>query len=355
MVPAWRVGVYGAGVVALAACGIPNHHLVHPDAPAAGVVTWAADFQRDGLRVHVEGARPAGPGPFPAVLVHPEGGKTARDMRGVAWDLAGRGWVALAADYRRLLRGAWRRNVFAWRSPADAQLLLDATRAYPEIDQERIGLLGFSQGAVFSLLTAAHAPERVRAVVAYYPVTDFPHWFAAPRASPFERFGWGVVRWWFRRESGAASEAEFETMLRHASAWYVAERIRAPVLLVHGARDVVAPVEESRRMAARLAAVGATAELVVPEDAVHLFNFRQAGPAARAWNASIDWLDRWVRPSGRGGVARPRRLPEAISMPGGVEHPGRSNCIRRMYDLRARRFSSRDCPGAGPHAMRPAC
>ena len=258
-------------------------------------MTWTAEFQRDGLLAHIEGARPDGSGPFPAVLVHPEGGKTARDIRGVIWDLAGRGYAALAADYRRWSRGAWRPNVIAWRSPEDARLLLDITRAYPEIDQERLGVLGFSQGGVFSLLIAAHAPDRVRAVVAYYPVTDFPHWFARPRSGFFERFAFRVIRWWFRRESEAASDADFEAMLRHASAWYVAEDIRAPVLLLHGARDALAPVEESRRMAQRLAAAGRTVELVVPEEGVHLFNFRQPRLAASAWAATLEWLDRYLR------------------------------------------------------------
>jgi len=297
-----RGALVPAAVVALAGCGVPNHHLVHPRAPAADVVTWAADFERDGLRLHVEGARPACGGPFPAVLVHPEGGKTSAAMHGVLWDLAARGYAALAADYRRRLRGAWRRNVFPWRSPADARMLLDATRACPEVDPVRIGALGFSQGAVLSLLMAAHAPDRVRAVVAYYPVTDFPHWFARRRGT-LAGLGWRVVRWWFRRESGARSDAEFDAVLRHASPWYAAEAIRAPVLLVHGARDAVAPVEESERMAARLAAAGGTVELLVAEDGVHLFNFRQATPAARAWDATVSWLDRWVRDGPRARAA----------------------------------------------------
>lgn len=285
-----------AGTALLAAgCGLPNHHLIHPTAPAPDVTTWSADFERDGLRVHVEGARPAGSGPFPTVLVHPEGGKTANDMRGVIWDLAGRGYAALAADYRRWSEGEWRRNVIAWRSLDDARLLLDVTRAYPEIDQMRIGALGFSQGGVFSLLMAAHAPDRVRAVVAYYPVTDFPHWFAHERAGIGEEFVWSRIRAWFREQSEAASDEEFETMLQRASALYVAERIEAPVLLLHGARDALAPVEESQRMAERLRSAGRTVELIIPEEGIHLFNFRQPGPATRAWTATLAWLERYLR------------------------------------------------------------
>jgi dienelactone hydrolase len=63
----------------------------------------------------------------------------------VIWDLASRGYVAIAADYMRLIDGEWRRNMFAWRSTGDITLIIDATRAYPEVDQSRIGALGFSR------------------------------------------------------------------------------------------------------------------------------------------------------------------------------------------------------------------
>ncbi len=219
-------------------------------------------------------------------------------MHGVIWDLAARGYLALAADYQRLIDGAYRRSLFAWRSPADATVIVDVTRAYPEADQNRIGVLGFSQGGVYSLLIAAHAPDRIRAVVSYYPVTDFPHWFARERPDPLQRWACGVVRWYFRRESGATTDAEFDEMLHQASPYYMAESIHAPVLLVHGEKDTTAPVEESQRMADRLAAGGTTAELLLIPDAVHIFNFRQPDQAAVAWQATVAWFDRNLRQEG---------------------------------------------------------
>lgn len=286
------------GLIALGACGPPNHYLVHPHEPPRQIITWSAAFGRDQLVVHVEGARPPGPGPFPTVLVHPEGGKTAADMHGVIWDLAARGYVALAADYRRLIGGQYRRNLFAWRSAADVTMIVDVTRAYPEVDKNRIGVLGFSQGGVYSLLIAAHAPDRIKAVVSYYPVTDFPNWFALERPDLLRRWAFCVVRWYFRRESGAASGAEFEEMLRQASPYYAAESIHAPVLLVHGDRDTTAPVEESQRMAERLAAAGQTVNLLVVPGGTHIFNFRQPEQAAVAWDATVAWLDQYLRPEG---------------------------------------------------------
>src|SRR5262249_2822678 len=91
----------GIGTILLVGCAGTNHHLIHPRKPPPGVIVWSADFARDDLRVHIEGARPPGVGPFPTILVHPEEEATASDMHGVIWDLAAHGYVAIAADYQR--------------------------------------------------------------------------------------------------------------------------------------------------------------------------------------------------------------------------------------------------------------
>lgn len=291
-------GLFAALGVAGCSSYFPDHYLVHPHEPAPGVVSWSETLTRDPLRIHVRGARPPGGGLFPAVIVHPEGGKTADDMQGILWDLAGRGYVAIAADYERLLDGAYRRNMFVWRSDADALAILDIARGYAEVDPERIGLLGFSQGGIYSLLLAAHAPERVHAVVAYYPVTDFPVFLSRPRIA------WSPVGWWFRRESGAKSDAEYDRMLRTASPYYVAEAITAPVLLIHGDRDTTAPLAESERMAERLRALHKPVQLLVVPGGRHIFNFRQPREAALAWTATIDWLDAYLLPRAYGSLVR---------------------------------------------------
>ncbi len=288
-------GVAAIGMLAFAGCALTDHHLVHPRAVAPQVIVWSADFARDELLVHVEGARPPGPGPFPTVLVHPEEDETAAAMHGVIWDLATHGYVALAADYRRLIDGKYRRNLFAWRSTGDLMLPIDVTRAYPEADQHRIGALGFSEGAVISLLMAAHDPDRIKAVVGYYPITDFPRWFAGERRGVFQRLLFFLARWQLRVDSGAKSEDEFESMLRLASPYYMADDVRAPVLLVHGAEDTLAPPEESERMAERLAASGDTAKVFLVPGGARLFNFRDTQQATVAWDATLAWLDRYLR------------------------------------------------------------
>jgi dienelactone hydrolase len=292
--------VLGIGMILLGGCTQTNHFLIHPREAAPEVIVWSADFARDEIQMHIEGARPPGAGPFPTVLVFPEEEETAADMHGVIWDLAARGYVALAADYKRRIDGKYRRNLFAWRSSSDLTLIIDVTRAYPEVDQNRIGALGFSEGAVVGLLLAAHDPDRIKAVVAYYPITDFPRWYAGKRSDLMPRVLFGLARWQLRVDADAPNDSEFEKMLRLASPVYMAEYVRAPVLLVHGAQDTLAPPDESERMAERLAASGDTTKLLLVPGGERLFNFRQPQQASLAWDATLEWLNQYLRPTPSG-------------------------------------------------------
>jgi dipeptidyl aminopeptidase/acylaminoacyl peptidase len=187
--------------------------------------------------------------------------------------------------------------MFAWRSSGDLTLIVDATRKYPQADQNRIGAVGFSEGAVVSLLIAGHDPDRIKAVVAYYPITDFPYWYAGERSGVFSRTLFALARWQLRVESGASDEEDFQRMLRLASPMSMVEFVRAPILFVHGADDTLLPPEESQRMAERLKASGATTEVLLVPDGGRLFNFRQPQQATDAWGATLAWLDRYLRPT----------------------------------------------------------
>jgi dipeptidyl aminopeptidase/acylaminoacyl peptidase len=277
-------------------CGCMNYYLIYPDADPVGVVSWSEDVTRAALRMHLEWVQPPGAGPFPTVIVHPEGGGLAENMKGVARDLARHGYLVVAVDYERLLDGKFRRNTFAWRSETDPVAALEHVRVHPLVDRERIAALGFSQGGIFSLLMSAHAPE-IKTIVAYYPVTDFRKWFDTERDSWGFRMAFRVIEWHFRRESGAASEEEFEEMLRLASPMTYVDSIRAPVLLIHGADDTSASVEESRRLERALRARGREVELIVVPGAKHVFNFRQPDEGRRAWTATLEWLLRQLPPN----------------------------------------------------------
>ena len=279
---------------AASAWSCPDPYLLHPEVAPAGVVSWPQDAEKGPLRIHLEWACPAGPGPFPSILVHPYGGGTADEMRGVGWDLAGRGYLAVAADYRREIGGELRRNLLPWRSPADVTASLEVILGDRRVDRQRLAAIGFSQGGVFSLLIAAHSPD-IRTVVAYYPVTDFASWLDQRRENPGRRLAFRLIRRYFRKQAGAKDDAELDRTLAAASPLQKADRIRVPTLLVHGDRDRSAPLSESERLRDRLSELGTEVELLVIEDAGHVFNFRRIEPAEEAWQATVEWLDRHLR------------------------------------------------------------
>ena len=64
-----------AAALVVAGCHyFPDHYLGHPDRLPGGAIEWTENVAMDGLLVHVRAARPPGSGPFPAVIVLPEGG-----------------------------------------------------------------------------------------------------------------------------------------------------------------------------------------------------------------------------------------------------------------------------------------
>jgi dipeptidyl aminopeptidase/acylaminoacyl peptidase len=299
-------GLLAIIAVLVTACQLPNHHLIHPETLPGTVLQWDEDIIRGDLKIHLAWARPQGQGPFRTVLVHPHGGKTTEELKGVIWDLASQGYLAVAADYKRMLDGKYRRNAFVWRDEEDVTYALDYVLENPQVDRSRVALLGFSQGGMFSLLIAAQADHEINGVVAYYPVSDLDYWFAKERRNIIERMVFKLIRWHFYRQSDAASEEEFVRMLYYASPINHVDTIQVPVLLVHGDADTSADLEESERLQQRLTALHKPVELLVVPGGVHIFNFRQTEQARFAWNYTLQWLDKVTS----GSADRPRPLPK---------------------------------------------
>ena len=285
----------------LLSCQLPDRYLIHPAQPPVSIRTWADEVDQGPLRLRLHWAKPVGAGPWPTVLVHPDGGASAADMRGVLWDLASRGYLAVAADYRRFYAGAYRRTLFPWCEEAEMMTVLNLLRTQPGVDGQRLAALGFSQGGIFSLLLAARTPD-IKAVIAYYPVTDFPRWLAPPQAPLLKRLVFHFIREYFRQDAERCPTATLQTVLDNASVLYQAERLHVPVLLIHGDQDGAAPVEESRRLAARLQALGRDVELLVIADGQHVFNFKHPAQAQEAWQVTLQWLARHLATS----VGEPR-------------------------------------------------
>ncbi len=156
-------------------------------------------------------------------------------------------------DFRRRGLGILTVNLRgnAWMSPAaaaDLHALLGMIRERYHV--RRFVFASGSMGGTSNLIYAVLHPEDVAGVVALCPATDLASYvqWCRLRAEPavLQEIADAIVAAY-----GSPSEDRPQAYARH-SAMTNAERLTMPVCIVHGARDVVIPVEQSRALAAKL-------------------------------------------------------------------------------------------------------
>lgn len=220
---------------------------------------------RDGLPLHGYLTRPASAGDAPLPLVvMPHGGPFGIfddwAFEPDAQVLAQAGYAVLQVNFRgsgnygRAFRHAGARE---WGGTMQDDLT-DATRwavAQGHADAERICIYGASYGGYAALMGVAREPDLYRCAVGYVGVYDLP------LMRTQDRRGGTSARTWLDEWVGNDT-----AQLSARSPTRLADRIQAPVLLVAGGEDEIAPVEHTRRMERALRAAG------VPVEALYVAN-----------------------------------------------------------------------------------
>jgi dienelactone hydrolase len=140
----------------------------------------------------------------------------------------------------------------AWERPMGAAI--DALSESGKVDAERVGIWGSSMGGFLVLRAAAYEP-RLRAAISlggFYDFRDYRFWPLSTQLNVMEDL---------MAESLAEARAYVAEKLTLDGA---VERIEAPYMVIHGARDDLLGVEEGRQMAG-----GPHGEFVNFEDGFH--------------------------------------------------------------------------------------
>ncbi len=208
------------------------------------------------IRAYV--ARPATPGPHPAVIMIHEFWGLREEIVGKADALAAEGYVVVAPDTFRGGSTGWiPRAIYqtATTPPEQVNADLDAVYAWlaaqPDVAAERVAIMGFCYGGRTSLLYSVHNPA-IAATGIFYGMAD---------TTPEQLSVLG-----------------------------------GPVLGIFGGADSSIPLEEVRALEANLAAAGIPHSFSIYDGQPHAFvqgieQIRQGGPQGEAWAELLAFLD----------------------------------------------------------------
>jgi acetyl esterase/lipase len=184
------------------------------------------------------------------------------------------------------------------------------------IDPQRIGIMGASSGGHLSLLVATAAPaavpeatdpvdresSRVQAVVAYYAGTDNLN-FGRENVTILEHFRaqgeeTGGATFDFHRWDDEAKRFErvtdpdlIRSLFRKNSPIAHVSAATAPVLILHGDKDRLVPLQQSEVFVSRLREVGVPHKLVVVPGVGHGFSNGWEKPMQGEIAAILDWFN----------------------------------------------------------------
>jgi dipeptidyl aminopeptidase/acylaminoacyl peptidase len=204
---------------------------------------------RDGLEIPGYITKPAGPGPWPMVVM-PHGGPNVRDTQSFQFEvqfMASRGYAVFQPNFRgssgygfgfeRAGHGEW--------GLAMQDDIADGARAM--IDQNiaianRICIVGWSYGGYAALMGVIRTPNLYRCAVAGAAITDLDKLLRERGQYLFES----------NNDPRIGSRWRDQNKMRDTSPVNNTDAISVPVLLVHGEKDRIVPIEHSELMAKQL-------------------------------------------------------------------------------------------------------
>jgi len=245
----------------------------------------------DGRQIPALVYRPEGPGPHP-VLIDLHGGPAAqsrpgfdplreyyRQKLGIAViepnvrGSSGYGKTWLALDDGRRREDAVR----------DVGALLDWVSTQPDLDSDRIAVLGGSYGGYLALASLVHYGDRLRGGVDIVGISRFASFLAG--TSP-----WRADQ--RRAEYGDERDPDMRAFLESISPANHASRINRPVFVAQGLNDPRVPKSESLHLLTSIRAEGGEVWAVLAEDEGH--SFRKQRTADDLQQALALWLDRFL-------------------------------------------------------------
>ena len=199
---------------------------------------------RDGLRIVGEFYTPAiGDPPFPTVILSHGFRDDMDGTRSVATGLAAQGIAVCIFDF---IGGGWNiksdgdmQHMSVLTEAADLEAVLGEVRKRPEVDANRLVLMGESQGGFVSTYVAAHHPE-ICALIAFYPAYILQEDARRRVSAPGYKPGHSEIM-------GVRLGEIYDTDALAFDIYDLMQGYEKPVLLIHGTADSIVPLSYSER------------------------------------------------------------------------------------------------------------
>jgi dipeptidyl aminopeptidase/acylaminoacyl peptidase len=271
----------------------------------------------DGYPVHGWVTTPPGPGPHPVLLaIH--GGPFAQ----YGWTLFDETQAYVSAGYAVVqcnprgssgygsAHGRAIRHGFGELDAADVLAFLDAALAEPELDADRVGIMGGSYGGYLTAFLIGRT-DRFAAAVSERAFTD-----------PVSFVGSSDIGWSFPDQYLGTDPERIAAQ----SALTNAPAITTPTLVIHSEEDWRTPLEQGTRLYVELKRRGVPSELLLFPGEGHEMS-RSGRPRHRLARLEhvLRWWARWLpTPQNRGPEVAElvEAVPGADGGPAGAEPPG---------------------------------
>ena len=222
------------------------------------VSTW--DFEHEGRTVEALIFRPPGGETRPALLLVPGYRRTAIDYVGNGLRFARAGYVAVAVTQPGFGRSEGPSDWVGPNTIAVLQAARERMAGEELIDASRIGVFGFSRGALAASLLATRPGNELRVAVLCSGLYDFGRALEVYADDGLQ----GRIKANMLTEAGESAEAiDARTSIDKL------EHLTASVLVIHGAEDANVPVELAEELIAALEASGKDFESRIYEGAGH--------------------------------------------------------------------------------------
>jgi dipeptidyl aminopeptidase/acylaminoacyl peptidase len=215
------------------------------------------DYAFDGDEVEAIAFRPSADGRYPGVLLIPGFSRTARDYIPMGIRFAKEGFACVAVTQRGFGKSRGAADFVGPKTVAALEAGLHKFSAEPYVDGSRLGILGYSRGAMAASLLAVRAKQAdLKAAVFAAGVYDFK--------KAYDDIKLAGIRANMEHESGLS-----ETAVKERTSLTKMGDLNCPVLILHGEKDENAPVNQAYMLRDRLKELNKEFELKVFPDAGH--------------------------------------------------------------------------------------